>query len=101
MDFKPFLTSQNVTHFNLTRISPTLSLPSNVQQFVQVSNFGVREQEKLVLEARYQYEPSDVNINDIFPVNRPFVYLILGKYVDLHHKPAFEIVISGYFNGPV
>lgn len=102
LDFGPYMATQNLSTFNLTRVSPSLTVPSSIHQYIQLSNLGVKSgPEKLVLEARSDDQPSDVSINDFLPINRPFAYLILGSYVDLHHKPASEILLAGYYNKPV
>lgn len=102
LDFGPYLTAHNLSHFNLTRVSPSLTLPSSIHQYIQMSNLGVRGgPEKLILEARSDEQSSDVSINDFLPINRPFAYMIIGSYVDLHHKPASEVLLAGYYNRPL
>ena len=97
-DFGPILKLQNLTQISLTSLNSTISI-NNCQQFVRVGG------QKLEIRSDVMSRSGDKDLDEtqsdnFIPVNRPFVYFIVGKYIDLYHKPAFETIIAGYFNGP-
>lgn len=94
-DFRPILEEHNLVEFQLTSNSSAfLSFP----QFIRVGKqqLGPQEGEVAIRESEQFDAQSDAHIQ----VNRPFVFLVIGKYIDLYHKPAFDVLIAGYYNGP-
>lgn len=100
----PLLHANELDHFNLNRIDYNGSLrQTSFEQLIKIYNYGIVEEEtKLSLEPRSDDEqmPADASIDDFVSLNRPFVYLLVGKYIDLQRKPAFDILVSGIWNGP-
>jgi len=94
MDFTALLKKSNITEFSLARVANNISLPANLRQFINVAinNHNNSGMSKLVEKERSRVFKS-------IQINRPFAYLVVGKHVDLHKKPGFEILIAGFFNG--
>ncbi len=96
-DFRPVLEEHNLVNFHLTNNSTAML---NFPQFIRVGKqqLGPHEEE-VAIDERFHFEELGSS-DDHVHVNRPFVFLIIGKYIDLYHKPAFDVLIAGYYNGP-
>lgn len=94
-DFRPILEEHNLVQYQLTSNSTAFL---NFPQFIRVGkqHLGPQEGEVAIDESVHIDAQSDAHVQ----IDRPFVFLIIGKYIDLYNKPAFDVLIAGYYNGP-
>lgn len=104
--FGPLLETVNLSSFALTAISPNVTEPVVVggalKQIVEVNSEGMVESYwRGLAKGAYGWVAKERGPPvDALTLDRPFVYLLVGRYLDLNLKPAFEVLVAGTYNGP-
>lgn len=103
-DFGPILEAAGLSSLELTRASANLSEPivvsGSLKQIVQMSNPGMVESTWSRLMANYYGWLGKGRVVEEIKVNRPFVYMLVGRYLDLNLMPAFDVLVAGSYYGP-
>ena len=99
-DFGPILAANNVTQFDLVKLSQNLTMPAEIKQVIQMSGEGMVESFwSRMYKNYYGWWSKERHVPEIV-ADRPFVYLVVGRYLDLNLKPAFETLAAGTYYGP-
>ncbi len=102
-DFGPILEAAGLGSMELSRASANLSEPivvsGSLKQIVQMTNYGMVETAWSRLTSYYGWLGKARAVDEI-KVNRPFAYMLVGRYLDLNLMPAFDVLVAGSYYGP-
>lgn len=101
-DFGLILREHNISNFNL---EPNQTISSSIKQFIRVHSFledsfeSSTKEESSSITGRRTTQISELDYQ-FTVVDRPFAYMLVGSYIDLHKQPAFEVLLAGIVNIP-